>query len=282
MRITVIIPTFNSEKNLAEAIQSVLKQSLGDLECIVADEGSSDGTIAVAHSFNDPRLVVLEYDKTKKVTTYAQALFSAKGLFVARMDANDLMHVDRLKIQASILEDEPSIAACGTQVLLFNETIKPQIGKNVTGIIEDPLIQLLGDFVINPATLMYRYSFLKMNKILNESLSPLSGDLQLMIDVAKNEGILYVESQPLHYQRIEEPIQHTTRNELLSVQKEAIGQVKDELLHYLIEATSSGQRQYIAIEAGLRQLNESGLIQEGVIPAVFRMLFAQHKTLAKG
>lgn len=104
--ISVGIPFYNAEKYLAFAIQSVIAQSYENWELILVDDGSSDNSLEVAQEFalKDTRIKVICDGKNRKLPyRLNQLITESKGDFIARMDADDIMHPDRLKIEVSFL-----------------------------------------------------------------------------------------------------------------------------------------------------------------------------------
>lgn len=103
--VSVVIPAFNAERYLGQAIQSVLQQSLEPLECIVVNDGSTDGTEAVVSSFNDPRLRCLWKENGGTVSNARNVgIQAAQGTFVAFLDADDVWLKDKLARQMELFE----------------------------------------------------------------------------------------------------------------------------------------------------------------------------------
>ncbi|MHA3893189.1 glycosyltransferase family 2 protein [Acinetobacter sp. GXMZU3951] len=104
--ISVGIPFYNAEKFLAFAIQSVLCQSYHDWELILLDDGSTDNSLKIAKEFacKDQRIKVICDGENKKLPyRLNQLITESKGKFIARMDADDIMHPSRLEIQFKYL-----------------------------------------------------------------------------------------------------------------------------------------------------------------------------------
>lgn len=106
--ISIGIPFYNAEKFLEFAIQSVMNQSYKDWELILVDDGSSDNSLKIAQDFSlkDARIRVICDGRNKKLPyRLNQLVVESKGEFIARMDADDVMHPQRLEKQLSFLED---------------------------------------------------------------------------------------------------------------------------------------------------------------------------------
>jgi len=113
--VTIGIPFFNASQFLADAIKSVRNQTYKNWELILIDDGSSDNSLLIAKSFNDPKIKLLHDGKhlglVKRLNHIAEI---ANGKYLARMDADDIMHHDRIKIQIDYLTINSSCDVLGT------------------------------------------------------------------------------------------------------------------------------------------------------------------------
>ena len=102
--VTIGIPVYNSEKFLAQAISSVLRQSYSNFELIITDDGSTDASVSIAQSFKDDRIKVIVDGQNRGISyRLNQQIELANGFFFARMDADDIMHSHK-KTQAEALQ----------------------------------------------------------------------------------------------------------------------------------------------------------------------------------
>jgi glycosyltransferase involved in cell wall biosynthesis len=121
-RITVGIPFFDEEKYLSGAIRSVLAQTVTDLEVLLVDDGSTDRSLEIARSFDDPRVVVLSDGKRRHLPARLNEIaLRARANLVARMDADDVAHPQRLARQVEVLEKDPSLDVVGTWAALVDD-----------------------------------------------------------------------------------------------------------------------------------------------------------------
>lgn len=120
--VSVILPTFNPGGFLAEAIDSICGQSLADIEVLIVDGGSTDGSRAymARRAAGDRRIRLLEGDGQGLVAALELGRRSAVSAYIARMDADDVAHPDRLAWQLSFLQQNPSVVAVGGQVELID------------------------------------------------------------------------------------------------------------------------------------------------------------------
>lgn len=136
--ISVIIPVYNGERFLAEAIESVLKQDYAPLEILIVDDGSTDGSAAIARSFGERVRYVYQANAGPAVARN-QGLALAKSDIIAFLDADDLWPAHKLHLQAAQLTSDPAqqlvwghyqiIAPCPTASAAdaFGEFAKPAL-----------------------------------------------------------------------------------------------------------------------------------------------------------
>jgi len=161
-KVTVIIPTFNRARYLAEAIQSVLGQTFPDYELIVVDDGSTDGTATVLAGFGDPRLRVLRQENRGISAAMNAGLQAARGKYIARLDSDDVWFPDLLEREVSILDSHPDIGVVYSRAQAMSANGTPR--EHYLGLAlrypNDALLSLLwGDCTCNITTLARRSCF---------------------------------------------------------------------------------------------------------------------------
>jgi len=119
--VSILLPARNAEATLPSCIRSIRRQTLTDWECVIVDDGSSDGTLRAVRelSHRDDRFAVVPAGYRGLVAALNTGLAHCRGEFVARMDADDLMHRLRLEDQVALLNSRPDLAAVGCHVRLF-------------------------------------------------------------------------------------------------------------------------------------------------------------------
>ena len=115
--VSVVMAVRNGMPWVAEAVTSVLGQTLADLELIVIDDGSSDDTAAALAAFRDGRLRLVRQDPAGLTRSLNRGLGLARAPLVARLDADDTAQPDRLMRQAALLASRPDIGLVGTGAL---------------------------------------------------------------------------------------------------------------------------------------------------------------------
>ncbi len=113
--ISVVMPTYNSEKYVAEAVESILTQTFGDFEFLIINEyGSDDATAGIINSFHDPRIRVIQNTRKLGVSeSLNEGLRRAKGKYIARMDSDDISVRYRFEKQVNYMESNPHIGILG-------------------------------------------------------------------------------------------------------------------------------------------------------------------------
>ncbi len=131
-KISVIMPVYNGEKYLREAIDSILKQTFTDFEFIILNDGSIDKTEEIILSYDDHRIVYVKNESNLKVEeTLNKGIQLAKGEYIARMDADDISLPERFEKQLKVMEKNPNIDICGSWMQRFNDHGDINIRHNV-------------------------------------------------------------------------------------------------------------------------------------------------------
>ena len=121
--ISVIMPCYNEQENIARSVQSILDQTFTDFELIVIDDCSTDcsGNIIKHFAQKDSRIIYLKNEKNSGVAiALNKGLRIAKGIFVARIDADDVCEPTRFQKQIDYLKEHPECIICGTFADVFN------------------------------------------------------------------------------------------------------------------------------------------------------------------
>lgn len=120
--VSVLMPTYNAERYLKEAVEGILGQSFTDFEFIIIDDGSTDGTSEILSHYQDSRIVYLRHE-TNRGYVYAlnHGLKIAKGKFIARQDADDISLPERLLRQVEMLDLQPNLVVVGSAYHTIDE-----------------------------------------------------------------------------------------------------------------------------------------------------------------
>lgn len=206
--ISVIMPAYNSERYVSEAIQSVFNQSDTNWELIIVDDGSSDRTPEIIDEYaaRDCRIKVFHRKNSGASAARNFALDHACGQYVTFLDSDDRYHTDRLKIMRSVLEQNPECDAVFADFKAFQgdiSTNEPVDGSKTALIGEDILKTVISDtkkhFVCN--------AMLKSEIAKKVKFAPLrfAEDFCYFRDCARHFGQIAQLDAALYYYRRDNP-----------------------------------------------------------------------------
>ena len=117
-KVSIIMPVKNAETHLVRAITSIVSQSYKEWELIVVDDNSDDSSyqLAETQAGKDPRIRLIENSNPGIAHALNLGIAASGGSYIARMDADDVSHPDRLQEQVKFLNERPEIGLVGTQV----------------------------------------------------------------------------------------------------------------------------------------------------------------------
>ena len=137
--VSVVMSVFNGEKYLHESINSILQQTFTDFEFIIVDDGSSDNTCRIIQSYDDPRIVLISRANKGITVSLNEAIYSARGIYIARQDADDISHPARLQAEVFFLSNNPKYVAIGSWFEEFSEGGSLRINRTP---VTDSLVRL--------------------------------------------------------------------------------------------------------------------------------------------
>ncbi len=120
--ISVILPVYNGEKYLKEAIESILNQTYTNFEFIIIDDGSKDSSLEIIREYEkeDERIVVVSRENKGLIATLNEGMERAKGKYIARMDQDDISLPERFERQIKVMKNN-NIMVCGTYTKVIDE-----------------------------------------------------------------------------------------------------------------------------------------------------------------
>lgn len=173
-KISVIMPVYNGEKYIAEAVESIEKQTYKNWEIIIYDDASADSTPVYLKkkAETDPRIRVIG-ESSRKGQSYARnrAIEAAHGTYLALLDADDLALPSRLEIQYRFMEEHPEIEVAGTWTIIRDENGTEEVYQTET----DPDIisaGLLFHTMLVNSSVIIRKTFLTENNLSYDENSP--------------------------------------------------------------------------------------------------------------
>lgn len=236
-RVSVTMTAYNAEQYLADSLQSVLAQSFDDFEFIVVDDGSSDATWQILNDCADQRLIILR-NEHDYIASLNCAMHMARGEYIVRMDADDMMHPDRLSMQVSLMEQHPELDICTTWMEGFDMRGMHYVAPSAKGKLEQPLLHLLRKNDLYHPSAMIRSSFWKKHHLHYDADFLYAEDYKLWSECAKLGAAFFVIPQCLHYYRVS--AQQVSRTQA-TAQAEVSHRIQQEIVEHIAKQSRQGQ-----------------------------------------
>jgi glycosyltransferase involved in cell wall biosynthesis len=159
--VSVLMPVYNCERFVRQAVASVLGQTAPDFELIVIDDGSTDGSRRIVERLarTDPRVRLISRPNAGLTRTLTEALGLARADLIARMDADDVSARDRFAKQLAYLRAHPECVAVGGRATIIDPdgwTIYPHVPPETHEELEAFHLQAVGGGIVHPAVMMRR------------------------------------------------------------------------------------------------------------------------------
>ena len=177
-KVTVLMPVYNCELYIQEAVESILNQTYTDFEFLIIDDASTDKTVSIIKTYNDSRIQLIEKPvNTGHTSSLNYGLTIAKGKYIARMDGDDISLPERFEKQLAYMESNEDTVVCGTALSLIGED---NCRKVVVGH-EDIKIKLLeGNSIAHPSVFL-RKETLVNNSVFYDTLMEPAEDYDLWV-----------------------------------------------------------------------------------------------------
>lgn len=257
-KVSVLMPVRNMQEYICPAIESVLRQSYSDFELLIIDDGSTDRSVELIRKYRDERIRLM-LEEHHFVENLNKGIREAKGKYIARMDADDIMHSERLRIQVQRMEELPDITVCASWMQCFGENYVSRLMKSFAGRVIDPLGALLENNMIFHPTVMMRKEFLEIHGLCYRDYAR-AEDYKLWADIACRGGQFYIEPQALLFYR--------RSSGQVSVQPgiRLGGMIRREIMDFLLDFTFKEEKEskdiLQRILSDLRILEKKNLISE--------------------
>jgi len=229
--ISVILPVYNADLFIEEAINSILNQTVADFELIIVNDGSTDQTASKILLYTDPRIVYVDNEKNiGLIKTLNKAIRLSKGQFIARMDSDDVAMFDRFEKQLDFLRRTPEVGVCGSNVEVFGQwNFVTDLSYSTIDIEAE---MLLKNPIFHP-TVMLRREILEKNNIWYDENFKHAEDYQLWVELSKYAKIENLPNVLLKYRWHNNNIS-STQTEVQSIKApEIIAQKLTGILHPL-------------------------------------------------
>jgi len=204
--ISVVMPVFNMENYISEAMESIINQTFVDFEFIIIDDASTDNTKNIIDSYKDSRILRIN-NNIKKGNHISRnlALEICKGKYVCMMDADDISCLDRLEKQYVFMENNLKYAVAGTDIhIIFENNF--QTTFQYLRDEREVKVHLLQDNVCSHPSLILRKDFLHKYNIKYDEEYYYSADYNLLLDISKVGNITNIPEFLLFYRKHPEQI----------------------------------------------------------------------------
>ena len=203
-RVSVVMPVFEAERYLAEAVRSILGQTYADFELLVFDDGSRDRSRAILRELaaGDARIRVFEEAHAGYVPWLNRGLELARGEFFARMDADDVSLPERFARQVRFLDEHPEVVALGTRALYVDSDGDP-IAATDKPLDHDEIDRqqiapgCRGSLITHPTAMLRRSAAIAAGGYRTEAT--LVDDLDLFLRMAERGRLANLPDVLLHY-----------------------------------------------------------------------------------
>lgn len=198
--ISVLMPIYNCEDYIQEAVESILNQTYTNYELIIIDDASTDATVEIIKTYKDERInLIVKPENTGYTNSLNNGLKIAKGKYIARMDGDDISLPTRFEKQVAVLEANPNIVVCGSVFKIIGSNklnTNPETHEEIK-------MALLQDSAIGHPTSMLRKSTLEENNVEYDTSMQPAEDYDLWVRLLKY-GELYNIQEPLFLYRVHE------------------------------------------------------------------------------
>lgn len=213
-KISVLMPVYNCRLFIEESVNSILDQTFEDFEFIIIDDCSTDGTYEYLLTLTDPRIILIRKVKNSGYTiSLNMGIEMAKGIYIARMDGDDISLPDRLGKQLTFMDQNPDVIVCGGgyKAIGSDFIFMPKASN------DELLVELLSYSPLAHPTVFLRTKILKENNIQYFTQYEPAEDYKMWTTLSEYGKLSNLTDIILHYRL--HPNQITNLNAKIKIEK---------------------------------------------------------------
>lgn len=232
--VSVLMPVFNCELYITEAVESVLHQTYKHFELLIFDDASNDRTVSLIESFHDSRISLFKKEKNTGYTnSLIMGMTAAQGKYIARMDSDDVCHPERFYKQVEFLEKNPQYGLVGSQLKTITSKENVQYWNYPISDVDIRLYTIINSPLVHPSV-MIRKDVLEKNQLNYDANYEPCEDYKLWVDLLKVTKAANLSEVLLYYRLHQTQTIITKRNLLLTksniIRKEVIASLFNQVL----------------------------------------------------
>ncbi len=215
-KVSVILPVYNGQDYLAEAIDSVLSQSFGDFELIIINDGSTDSSAEIFENLDDPRIRFFQQTNKGLPATLNRAISLARGEYIARQDQDDVSFRHRFEQQIVFLDANPDVGIVGTSAEIWvGNSLSNRFLRHPT---DDALLKfglLFDNHFVHSSVMIRRAAFDYLGGYSEDFLRQPPEDYELWSRIMKKYRVANLPDVLLKYREVEGSMSRTGVNPFL-------------------------------------------------------------------
>lgn len=288
MKASVIIPFYNAQEYLGEAIESILQQSFTDFELLLLNDGSTDNSFVISQKYTDSRIRLLNYSQNQGLVAIRNiALQEAKGEYIAWLDADDIALPNRLALEIAYLDKNPHVALLGSYAMYIDkqgndiQLVSPKAEQKLL-----PIWLLFQNCFPQSAVMLRKKYFTEFNLQYRKDFPP-AEDYDLWVQIAKHATVCNLPQTLIKHRKHDD---NTTKQQkevheanilkILAYQLTDLGidyEEEDLLLHRKIShyKYAPNLKTYQAIATWLTKLRKANLQSQKYIQTNFDKVIAE-------
>lgn len=213
--VSVILPVRNGERWLESALSSLFSQTFNDFEIVLINDGSTDNSVAIAHSMKSPRIRVIDGPSEGLARALALGVEEATGQYIARLDVDDIAEPRRFEVQLEAFRSDSELVIVGSAATEIDET-----GRTI-GQIKVPLSDQairMRSMIFNPfvhsSVMMKRKELIAAGNYRSPTAQPYPEDFDLWVRLLRFGKAMNLNSNLIQYRRSQDGVMSVSQEQI--------------------------------------------------------------------